>query len=360
MNAPNKLPRRYRLCISFVLIGIVLLSILPASCTCNCSSNNGLGGDWNPSGIGVKSPMILFTSNHEGNYEIYMMSADGSNLTNLTNNAADDRYPIWSPDSTKIAFISDRDDIQEDPGTQFELYVMNYNGSDQRRISTQGARGKPSWSPDGEKIAYEGIGITVVDLDGSGSATLEGDAEMPEWSPDGSKIACLDDNNLVVFDSSELDQRINLTPGIFNYCNEMVWFPDGSKIAYIFSNSLKMINIDGSGSTELANTEHELVGLSMSPDGSRIAYATNNEIWLIDPDGTDNKRLFGPQSYIGNLSWSSDGALIAFSFHHRTSFGRIGPKSGIHTIDIDSYAKDINSEELTQLTDIYSSPVWSP
>src|SRR5216117_1720966 len=61
---------------------------------------------------------IAFTSNRDGQNEIYVMNADGSGATRLTNNPAADGGPIWSPDGTKIAFISDRDG-------NVEIYVMN-------------------------------------------------------------------------------------------------------------------------------------------------------------------------------------------------------------------------------------------
>lgn len=50
---------------------------------------------------------IAFQSNRDGNFEIYVMNADGSNQTRLTNNSASDVYAAWSPDGTKIAFQGD-------------------------------------------------------------------------------------------------------------------------------------------------------------------------------------------------------------------------------------------------------------
>ena len=64
---------------------------------------------------------LLFSSNRDGNWEIYMMNADGSNQINLTHHPADDRGPVWSPDGKRVAFFSNRDGNEE-------IYVMYSDG----------------------------------------------------------------------------------------------------------------------------------------------------------------------------------------------------------------------------------------
>ena len=66
------------------------------------------------------------------------MNADGSQLTNMTNHEAHDKYPEWSPDGSKIAFMSDRDQDESDD-TVDELYVMNTDGSLLTLIGDPGA-----------------------------------------------------------------------------------------------------------------------------------------------------------------------------------------------------------------------------
>ena len=128
-----------------------------------------------------------------GNWDIYVMNADGSGSPmQLTNNNADDRLgPAWSPDGTKIAFI-----------TRGEIHVMNVNGSGSPMRLATGTNA--AWSPDGTKIAFDrfdGLNsdgtsnseIFVVNADGSGGVTrLTNNSawdEHPAWSPDGTKIA---------------------------------------------------------------------------------------------------------------------------------------------------------------------------
>jgi Tol biopolymer transport system component len=71
-------------------------------------------------------------STRDGNAEIYVMNADGSNVRRLTSDSSIDDDPAWSPDGTKIAFVSNRD---RDNG---DIYVMNADGSGQTRLSFSG------------------------------------------------------------------------------------------------------------------------------------------------------------------------------------------------------------------------------
>ncbi len=85
--------------------------------------------------------MTALHSDRDGNFEIYVMNADGTAQTNLTNNPADDAFPAWSPDGTKIAFDTNRDG-------NFEIYVMNADGTNPTRLTDNPARDEsPSWSP---------------------------------------------------------------------------------------------------------------------------------------------------------------------------------------------------------------------
>jgi Tol biopolymer transport system component len=141
---------------------------------------------------------IVFTSDRDGNAEIYLMESDGSNQTNLTNHPSKDATPVWSPDGARIAFTSDR-------SGRSNIYVMDADGGNVRAVTNFDNSASdyrvydPAWSPDGTKLVFVGSamgetsGLVVVNADGSGTRRpiLEGSTEVadPAWSPDGTRIA---------------------------------------------------------------------------------------------------------------------------------------------------------------------------
>jgi len=94
---------------------------------------------------------IAFTSLRDGNQEIYVMDADGTDQTNLTKNATQDSHPAFSPNGKKIAFGR-----REGSANDSEIYKMNAsNGSEQKKLTrTAGFDYDPVFSPDGKKIAF--------------------------------------------------------------------------------------------------------------------------------------------------------------------------------------------------------------
>src|SRR5439155_1684270 len=154
---------------------------------------------WSPDGT-----KIAFTSNRDGDTEIFVMNADGSGQTQLTHNdltllgaviqfeVGHDEEPAWSPDGTKIAFISDRP-----PANRFQLFTMNADGSGQAALGAAAAQMRgPSWAPGGTRIAvatggFAGDGIYLASA-ATGALTSLANAvtwdTAPAFSPDGTKI----------------------------------------------------------------------------------------------------------------------------------------------------------------------------
>src|SRR6478672_12248032 len=92
-------------------------------------------------GCGSTPAMIAFTSTRDGNAEVYVMRADGSNVRDLTQNLAQDGEPSWSPDGKRIAFVSGRDG-------NIQVFVMNADGSGQKRLTHSNQSDMaPVWSP---------------------------------------------------------------------------------------------------------------------------------------------------------------------------------------------------------------------
>lgn len=139
--------------------------------------------DWEP----VWSPdgtEIALVSDRDGDDEILVMDSDGSNVRQLTSNAEDDTDPAWAPDGSKIAFDRGETDVS--------IWVMDGDGSGARRI-VEGIR--PAWSPDGESLAFYrsfvgdsslGAAVAIAPLDGSATTFVtqvqeEPGSESPPW-----------------------------------------------------------------------------------------------------------------------------------------------------------------------------------
>lgn len=249
---------------------------------------------------------IAFTRIQDGDTEIYVMDADGSNPTNLTNSpSASEYYPAWSPDGTRIAFTKG-DGVRD-------VYVMNTAGGNERQLTQDDYVGPyPAWSPDGTKIAYSSGGeIFVMDTDGSNAVNItnhpDGDYE-PAWSPDGSRIAFASGREseigwdiwVMEADGSNpvrlTDVNDPQTPTLREIAGEPAWSPDGTRIAFSSDTDgfgVYVMDADGSNLTKLVHT-CSLARPSWSPDGTRIAYYDcGYEVWVVEADGSNPTNLTG-------------------------------------------------------------------
>jgi TolB protein len=153
------------------------------------SFSNPTSPAWRPDGLRIAFSRVDQTT---GFFQIYTMAPNGTNITKISNNVADDTTPSWSPDGTKIVF--NRNFLSKG-----QIYTMAATGGSPHNVyPTSDLLTAPAWSPDGTQIAFSsatnaGIHIKVMRADGKGgvntitSGTLSDD--QPAWSPDGTRIA---------------------------------------------------------------------------------------------------------------------------------------------------------------------------
>ena len=208
---------------------------------------------WSPDG-----KQIAFVSNRDGNNEVYSMNADGSNLTNLTQNSAEDSSPAWSPDGRKIAFMSERDG-------KSDIYVMETDGSNPTRLTPDiwNIFGHLAWSPDGSKLAFVSAGeayyyLSVMNIDGSNPVNLtpKGFRYFFSWSPDGNRIVFDGRDGEIYVINADGSNPVNLTQNPAHDISP-AWSPDGSQIVFQSdrdgNNEIYSMNADGSNLTRLIN-----------------------------------------------------------------------------------------------------------
>jgi len=234
---------------------------------------------------------LLVSSDRSGNWDIYVMSPDGRDLRQLTNDPGVDAGPRWSPDGRQVAFYSNRTGHRE-------IWMMPHDGGPARQLTSGTSESfYPAWSPAGDVIVKQGDGLGVVSVqDGRERRLTEGgNAPWPgyaDWSPDGRWVAfewIRDGESHIWRVPASGGPLERLTKGQGRLAR---WSVDGERIYFIglgdrLNNiwSLSLESGEERPETALEGRRGRLGTLGLATDG-RFIYFTWEEvradIWLAD------------------------------------------------------------------------------
>ncbi len=290
----------------------------------------------------VTSQIVYATLRHGGNLDrgrglqIATAELDGSGYRRLTESDSTDLYPAWSPDGTRIAFLSDRGD------GYFRAYIMDADGSHVVETASDGFLGqhRPSWSPDGAHLAFRRDGqLYTAPTVGGGAegtnppTTLNGLTWTdPAWSPDGEWLAFSDHESLgkaIEYETISMVRpgftaepdasasrkviRLARESGESLYLDNLSWTPDGAALRFTADlgvradYALHQVLTDGSGLTEIAKVKRGS-SIAWAPDGSRVAVVNgrigssrDGLVYTMAADGSDKRTIvvegpYGPEA----------------------------------------------------------------
>ena len=230
---------------------------------------------------GVASSEICFSGGEGKQKEIYIADYDGGTVTQVTNHGSLSIRPEFSPDGTRIAYLSYKDRFPF-------LYVYDRRSGKSMPLSTRsGLNHSPAWSPDGNKIAL--------------TLSKDGNTEIYIKNPDGTGEQRLTN-----------DRGSDTSP---------TFSPDGSQIAFVSDRAgrpqIYIMNRDGSGVTRVSYQGGSSYDPAWSPDGKYIAYIVEKsgeglELYTMSPDGSNTRQLTFSGGSNESPSWSPDSRHIVF------------------------------------------------
>lgn len=239
--------------------------------------------------------VIAFASDRAGDFDIHTVDPSSGTVAVLFDTPEDERYPAWSPDGSKVAFIREKTTSPCSPSAACEeLWVRTIATGAETRLVTGVVNGflyTPSWSPDGTTIAYvarDSVNPRDVFLVPSSGGTpvqvTAGSASelSPDWSPDGTKLAVSISGVLYTVpanatNGSPAPSAITLSGTVPSSAREPSWAPDG-RITFFGGTSsfdysaLYVTSANGSGTQVLWDSgTASLANPSWASDGGKIA-----------------------------------------------------------------------------------------
>jgi TolB protein len=252
-------------------------------------------------------PRIAFVSTRDGNEEIYTVNPDGTGLTRLTNDPADDRSPAWSPDGTRIAWVRVTYGFEV-------LWVMNADGTGAAPLYG-GSVANPSWSRDGRialRLGMAGGGeeIYTIGATGGGETRLTMNYQLddePSWPTAGGRMALTCGTGICLLDASQ--PLMPLRPISSSSDRSPAWSPEGSRIAFTSTRSgnaeIYAMNVDGTAVTRLTSHAAADGEPAWSPNSGQLAFISDRDgakdLYVMNADGSGVRRI--PVGAVSGPAW---------------------------------------------------------
>lgn len=286
--------------------------------------------------IAVSAVSLFIGPNERGGPRSFVMNADGSGLRRITSDFSDSfAAPSWSPDGRFLVIGG----ASEGPGKPAYLWVVELSTGKWSQLTNGTSFDfEPAWSPDGSRIAFlsaDGAiappAIMSVNVDGSDlrQLTRSGRQEWPPvWSPDGQRIAFSSGRNgpphIYVMNADGSDQRMLEAAG-----DGVVtaWSPNGRSLAFwsprFGQSDIFFLDIETGLVTRVTDHIANDGNPTWSPDGDQLLFQSNrDQAWQIfkmnlDGSGLVNLSKIARQNVDGPARWSPDGREIAFTASQR-------------------------------------------